>query len=130
VQTIVHKLAESTGAREAYWQYFPSGWFGDKLVEGTVSPEERVLVFNGVTQQGRCVGERLPSFVEAMGAKIIAAAVLAKGTSPAVALTEQRFGDKFYAAVKTTININTPEACEICKTGTKLVPWTQVRDRL
>lgn len=133
VQTIVDKLAERTGTRQAYWEYFPSGWFGAKLVSGEVKPGERVLVFNGVTQQGRCVGERLPAFVEGLGGNPIAAAVFAKGTASGVTIPENKYGDKFYSAVQASIQISPPNECANCKSSAsgsqdKLTPWTVVRE--
>ncbi len=130
VQKMVHKLAAATRAREAFWEYLPSGWFGDKLVSGEVKPGDRVLVFNAVTQQGRCVGERLPAFVEGLGGKPVAAAVFAKGTAGGVKAAEERYGPKFYASVQVTIGIETPEQCHICKKdgSAELIPWTQLRD--
>jgi hypothetical protein len=133
VKTIVGKLAKRTGARQAYWEYFPTGWFGSKLVSGEVKQGERALVFNGVTQQGRCVGDRLPSFVESLGAIPIAAAVFAKGSAPGVSIPEKRFGNKFYSAVQAAIQISSPDACTICQStnpeiSKKLTPWTAVRD--
>lgn len=133
VQTIVDKLAARTGTRQAYWEYFSSGWFGSKLVAGMVKPGERVLVFNGVTQQGRCVGERLPSFLEELGANPVAAAVFAKGTASGVSIPEKRFSDKFYSAVQATILVNSRDSCPDCQSSKpnssiNLRPWTMVHN--
>jgi len=131
VQKIVHKLAERTGARQAFWEYKGSGWFGDKLVSGQVKPGDKALVVNGVSQQGRCVGDRLPSFVESLGGQAVAAAVFAKGTGPGVKAAEARYGSKLYSALEVDIKVQSPAECQICAGGGKksLIPWTELRDQ-
>jgi len=130
VRTIVERLAARIGKRTAFWEYLPSGWFGDKLVSGEVRAGDRVLVFNGVSQQGRCVGERLPEFVESLGGQTVAAAVIAKGTAPGVAAAEKRFGSKLYATLQVDIRVQQPEGCSICQeSGGTPTPWTDLRDK-
>jgi hypothetical protein len=130
VQRIAGKLAERTGARLASWEYLPSGWFGTRLVSGSVEKGDRVLVFNGVSQQGRCVGDRLPSFVRDLGGETVAAAVFAIGTAPGAKQALERYGSKLYATVQVDININPPQDCPVCARpdAPPLVPWTEVRD--
>lgn len=132
VQRIAGKLAERTGARQAYWEYLPSGWFGTRLVSGSIGKGEPVLVFNGVSQQGRCVGDRLPSFVEGLGGNTVAAAVFAIGTAPGARQAVERYGSKLYAAVQVDIDINPPQSCPLCARpdAPPLVPWTDVRGPL
>src|SRR5213078_3543563 len=70
-QPAVRPLAEAVGARlerpTAYWEYLPSGRYGSRLVEGSVPGGSRALALNAVSLQGRCVGLRLPQFVQGLG---------------------------------------------------------------
>jgi hypothetical protein len=129
VKTVVDALAKKKNLQAVYWEYLPGGWFGNRVVSGELKPRAQVLVFNGVSQQGRCVGVRLPSFVESLGGQTVAAAVFAKGTAPGVLDAEQKFGDKLYATVKVHIPISTPSDCSICKIdpSSKPIPWTQLK---
>ena len=129
VKIVVDVLAMKLGVKSVYWEYLPGGWFGSKVVEGELKPGDRVLVFNGVSQQGRCVGNRLPGFVDALGGTTVAAAVFAKGTAEGVKAAEERFGSKLYSTIQVTIPISTPDSCSICKSdpSKKLVPWTELR---
>src|SRR5207247_6411427 len=81
-QPAVRPLAEAVGARlekpTAYWEYLPSGRFGNRLVEGSVPGGSKALALNAVSLQGRCVGLRLPQFVQGLGGQVTAAAVFAK----------------------------------------------------
>lgn len=128
VKVIVNEIAKRRGANAVFWEYLPGGWFGSKVVEGEIKPGQKVLVFNGVSQQGRCVGNRLPGFVEILGGQTVAAAVFAKGTAEGVRAAEQRFGNKLYATVQVAIPIATPEACSTCRNepNSKLIPWTDL----
>jgi len=130
VTFIVEKLAKRLNVRKAYLEYTYAGWFGTELVEGEINKSDRVLLFNGITHQGRCVGERLPHFVENIGAKVVAAAVFAKSTTAGVIATEQHYGTKFYAAVQVDIKVATPQDCEQCllESIPELTPWTKLRD--
>lgn len=129
VKTIVDELAKKKNLQAVYWEYLPGGWFGNKVVSGELKPGAKVLVFNGVSQQGRCVGNRLPSFVESLGGQTVAAAVFAKGTAPGVKDAEQKFGDKLYATVQVNIPISAPSDCSICKKdpSSKPIPWIQLK---
>ncbi len=129
VKIIVDALAKKKNLRTVYWEYLPGGWFGQKVVAGQVKPDERVLVFNGVSQQGRCVGLRLPSFVEKLGGQTVAAAVFAKGTVEGVKDAEKKFGDRLYSTIQVSIPISTPDTCTVCKNdpSKKLIPWTQLK---
>lgn len=129
VKIIVEALAKKKNLRTVFWEYLPGGWFGSKVVAGALKPNDRVLVFNGVSQQGRCVGNRLPSFVDALGGQTVAAAVFAKGTAAGVKAAEERFGDKLYSTIQVSIPISTPEACPTCKSepSKKLIPWTDLK---
>lgn len=132
VKVLARRIAERLRLAEAYWEYTPGGWFGSRLVEGTIKEGDRVLVFNGVTQQGRCVGERLPAFVEAAGGKAVAAAVFAKGTAAGVSAAEKRFGRNFYAMVQVDITVASASDCVVCRDSShgaeELTPWTRFRD--
>jgi hypothetical protein len=129
VMRLVDQLAFETGKRTAFWEYKPTGWFGDKLVAGEIGNGDRVLVMNGVTQQGRCVGERFPSFVSQLGGETVAAAVFAKGTAPGVKDAERKYGSKFYSAIEVSIEVTPPSSCKPCAVGdTDATPWTNLRD--
>lgn len=117
-QPAVRPLAEAVRVRlgipTAYWEYQPSGRYGTRLVEGEVPPGSRALALNGVSLQGRCVGLRLPQFIEGLGGTMIGAAVFAKGTAALVRQTEQRFGDRFYSTVQVDVPIFAPSECPAC----------------
>jgi len=117
-QPAVRPLAQAVGARletpTAYWEYLPSGRYGDRLVEGSVPRGSTVLALNGVSLQGRCVGLRLPQFVEGLGGTVVAAAVFAKGATELVRQTEQRLGDRFYCTVQVDVPIYSASTCPMC----------------
>ncbi len=129
VKTIVSKLAKRLGKRETYLEYFPSGWFGTKLVAGEIKQGDRVLVFNAVSQTGRCVGETLPKVAEQHGGTVSGAAVFCKGTAGGVIQAEHKYGSKLYATIQAHVGIKAPADCHQCKDGKEaLTPWTAVRD--
>jgi len=130
VKPMVRRLAERLRVREAYWDWLPTGWFGDRLLSGEIKPGDRVLVFNGVSQQGRCVGERLPSFVKDLGGDPIAAAVFAIGTGPGAQKAKELYGSKLYASVQVDINVHAPDQCPICARpdAPPLVRWTDLHE--
>lgn len=113
------------------WEYQDTGRFGDKLVFGKIRPGERVLVMNGVTQQGRCVGQRLPGFVESLGGRVVGAAVFAKGTTGLVKACELKYESKFYSAVQADIPVFSENECPVCLAGGRasLRPWTTLLTR-
>ncbi|MCC7531003.1 MAG: hypothetical protein IT342_20965 [Candidatus Melainabacteria bacterium] len=126
---IVQELVKRRKKKAAFWQYLPTGWFGEKLVEGSINNGDRVLVFNSVAQHGRCVGERLPAFAEQLGGKPVAAAVFAKGTGNGVVAAEERWGEKLYAALQIPIEVSLPDSCTKCKEGNATaVPWTHFKE--
>jgi orotate phosphoribosyltransferase len=132
VVDIADEIARASGARIACWEYdSQTGRFGSELVEGSIHRGERVLVFNGVTQQGRCVGQRLPDFVETFGGEVVGAAVFAKGTTGLVEQTEKRYGSLFYAAIQVDIPVYASNECPRCLAGDKdsLQPWTDLLAR-
>jgi len=131
VKKIAHRIAERTATREAYWEYLPSGWFGTKCLEGEIHHGDKVLIFNAVTPQGRCVGERLPAFVEQLKGNVVGAAVFAKGTAAGVAAAEQRYGELFYSSIQVQIDVLRPDQCQQCQApgATRAIPWTELRDR-
>ncbi len=125
----VRLLSEAVGAAlgkdVAHWEYRPNGRFGDRLVDGSVTPGSRAIVFNAVSLNGRCVGNRLPAFVEGLGGSVVAAAVFVKGTADQVRATERRWGDGFYSTVQADVPIYEAAACPICATGHgHPIPWT------
>ncbi len=132
VRTLGDAVAEAAEANTAYWETLPSGRFGTHLVDGAVEPGAQVLVFNGVTHTGRCVGQRLPEFVEGLGGTPVAAAVFAKGTVPKVRETEARLGERFYSALRVDVPIYAPSECPMCRAGAAPpIPWTELdRERV
>ncbi|MDO8600145.1 MAG: hypothetical protein Q7R73_00810 [bacterium] len=112
--------------RYALWDYKDTGRFGDVLVEGEIKSGDKVFVFNTVSSQGRCVGQRLPSFVEGLGGTVVARAVFAKGTTSFVKEVETRYAPYFYAAVQVDIPVYTKEECPKCKAGDIAKPWTDL----
>lgn len=124
VRVLADAVGAATGKRVAYWEYLPSGRFGDRLVQGSVAPGSRVLVFNAVSLNGRCVGNRLPGFVERLGGVVVAAAVFAKGTTEQVRETERRWGDRFYSTIQADVPVYEPAACSMCASGRgHPIPW-------
>ncbi len=126
VRVLADAVASSVGRPAAYWEYLPSGRFGDRLVEGRLERGARALVLNGVSHTGRCVGERLPEFVERLGGTRVAAAVFVKGTAPKVAETEATLGGRFYSALRAEIPVFAPAGCPLCRSQGAPVPWTSL----
>lgn len=129
-QPAVRPLAEAVGERlekrRAYWEYLPSGRFGSQLVEGWVPRGSKLLALNGVSLQGRCVGLRLPQFVEGLGGTVGAAAVFAKGTAELVAKTEERLGRRFYSTLQVNVPVYAPDSCPVCAAGQgPPIPWRE-----
>ncbi len=124
VRVLAEAIASKTGRPTAYWEYLPSGRFGERLVEGRVEKASRALVFNGVSHTGRCVGLRLPSFVERLGGTSVAAAAFVKGSAPRVMETEQRLGERFYSAIRAEVPVFAAKGCPLCAREGPPVPWT------
>jgi len=129
-QPAVKPLAEALGAGldipTAYWEYLPSGRYGDRLVAGSVPRLSKALALNGVSLQGRCVGLRLPQFVESLGGQVVAAAVFAKGRTDLIRQTEERLGPRFYSTIQVDVPIFPPADCPICSsTHTKPNSWRE-----
>lgn len=124
VRIVADAIAARVGRPAAYWEYLPSGRFGERLVDGRVDARSKALVFNGVSHTGRCVGQRLPEFVARLGGTTIAAAVFVKGSTPKVAETEQRMGDRFYSALRAEVPVFAPAGCPVCAREGPPVPWT------
>ena len=127
-QPAVRPLTEALGARlhvpTAYWEYLPSGRYGDQLVQGSVPHGADVLAVNGVSLQGRCVGLRLPQFVDRLGGTVVAAAVFTKGTTELVHQTVQRLGDRFYSTLQVDVPIYPAAQCPMCaSTGADPISW-------
>ncbi len=126
VKTLAAAIARTLDRPVAYWDYLPSGRFGDRLVEGRVDRGAAALVFNGVSHTGRCVGLRLPEFVGRLGGTTAAAAAFVRGTAPMVEETERRMGDRFYSALRAEIPVFAPSACPLCARMGPPVPWTSL----
>ncbi len=125
-RSLADTFAREVGVDTAYWEYLPSGRFGDRLVAGSVAPGSRALVFNSVSLQGRCVGLRLPEFVERLGGEVVGAAVFAKGTADLVRRAEALLGPRFYSTLQVEVPIYRPDACPLCGTSGQPVPWTRL----
>jgi hypothetical protein len=131
VRTVVDKLAQVNELPVAYWLSNLNGWFENALQSGAVSAGDQALVFNAVSLTGRCIGERLPSFVQRFGAETVAAAAIAIGTTDGADNTKEKFGERLYAAIEVPLNLYAPSDCPICRSSNgarTLVPWTTVRD--
>ena len=129
-QPAVRPLAEAVRARlekpTAYWEYLPSGRYGSRLVEGSVPGGSKALALNAVSLQGRCVGLRLPQFVQGLGGQVTAAAVFAKGTGVLVRETEDWLGDGFYSTIQVDVPIFPPSSCPLCQeSGAPPIPWRE-----
>lgn len=127
-QPATRALADAVAARlgvpRAYWEYRTSGRYGDRLVEGAVGRGARALVLNAVSLQGRCVGLRLPAFLERLGGTTAGAAVFAKGSGDLVRRTEERLGPRFYSTLQVDVPIYAAAECPSCASGPP-VPWTE-----
>lgn len=125
VSTLAVALANTLETQWALWEYLPSGRFGEDFFQNKIDLGDRVLVFNGVSQQGRCVGQRLPEFVKRFGGNVVAAAVFAKGTTGIITEVEKTYGSKFYSAIQVDIPVYEREECPKCLAGDKdsLKPW-------
>ena len=131
VAELAGALARALEGRAVFLDYLPTGRFGDQIREGgSIRKGERVLVFNGVTHQGGCVGKRLPDYAAACGGETVGAAVFAKGTSGAVVATEKRFGASFYACLQVDVPAYDRQSCPKCLAGdtASLRPWTHLRE--
>lgn len=124
VRALAEAIAEEVDRPNAYWEYLPSGRFGERLVEGRVEEGSKILVFNGVSHTGRCVGQRLPGFVERLGGTSVAAAAFVKGSAPKVEETEKRLGERFYSAIRAEIPVFAAKGCPLCARDGPPVPWT------
>ncbi len=126
VKVLADAIAAKVGRTAAYWEYHPSGRFGERLVEGRVPRGSKALVFNGVTHTGRCVGQRLPDFVERLGGASVGAAVFVKGSAQKVADTEATLGSRLYGALRAEVPVFAPDGCPLCRDGGRPVPWTDL----
>lgn len=132
-QTAVRKIVEAFvsklfyTAHAVFWEYLPTGKFGDKVVSGEIKHGDRVLVYNAVSIQGRCIGERLPYFVEQFGGEVVAVACFAKGTTPKIREIEKKWGNRFYSVIQVDIPVyKSSGECTMCWADEPLVPWTDL----
>jgi hypothetical protein len=126
VRILGNAIAKALAIPAAYWEDLPSGRFGERLAEGRVDRGAEALVFNGVSHTGRCVGLRLPEFVERLGGTTVAAAVFVKGIAPKVRETEERLGSRFYSAVRAEVPVYQPTECPLDRSMGPPVPWTDL----
>ncbi len=123
-------IASKLSKKKTYLEYLTTGRFGDKLVEGEIKPDDKVLVFNAVAVQGGCIGNKLPKLVESFKGKVIAAATFAKGITPLVQETEKKLGDNFYATIQIQIPVYSPDTCPLCQAEVELIPWTKLLEKI
>lgn len=124
LRPLVEAIAAKGARPAAYWEYLPSGRFGERLVEGHVEEGAMALVFNGVSHTGRCVGLRLPEFVQRLGGTTVGAALFVEGSAPKVTETEERMGDRFYSAMRAEVPVFAAKGCPLCARSGPPVPWT------
>ena len=127
VKILADAVSRATGRPVVYWEYLPSGRFGERLVGGRLDRRSRALVFNGVSHTGRCVGQRLPEFVERLGGMRVAAAAFVKGSAPKVVEVERTLGSRFYSALRAEIPVYAAAGCPLCRTQGAPVPWTTLQ---
>lgn len=136
IATLTKAVGEALNISVTLWKYLPTGRFGEltgdasaDFIQGRIAPGTRVIVFNGVTQQGRCVGEKLQNFAKKYGGEIVGLAVFAKGATDLVAKVEKEWGEKFYAAVRVQIPAYPPHQCPLegQSDAPKLIPWTNLK---
>jgi hypothetical protein len=134
VKAIVEKLAKVSDLPIAYWKTSPNGWFGDALASGQVKTGSKALAFNAVSLTGRCIGERLPSFLQELGGEAVASAAFAIGTTDGANRSKERFQRRLYAGIDVPLHLYAPTDCPICVDSAgvrmKLTPWTAVRDQI
>jgi hypothetical protein len=132
VKAIVEILAKVSGLPIAYWKTSPNGWFGDSLASGQVKAGSKALAFNAVSLTGRCIGERLPSFLQELGGAAVASAAFAIGTTDGADKTKERFQNCLYGGIDVPLHLYAPADCPICtgSAGARLTPWTTVRDQI
>jgi hypothetical protein len=137
VMQIVDQLAERLRIRKAYLEYLPSGWFGEKLVYGKIEANDIALVYNGISQTGRCIGKRLPSFIEKSGGRVLAGAAFMIGTAGGIDVARSMHKNRLYSAITAPVTVQAPQDCLLCKQNQSgdveqkpLIPWTTLRDRV
>lgn len=128
VKEIVKELSRMLNKPSAFLKVLPSGRFGESI-EGKkhLTPGKNVLIFNGVSTTGRCVGLRLPQFAEQNHANVSAIAAFAKGSSPGVKEAEQKFHNRFYSAIQVNLPLYPaePQKCPLCQQGISLEDWNE-----
>lgn len=130
VKKFTDYIASKLGKKKAYLEYLPTGRFGDKLVEGEIKPNDKVLVFNAVAVQGGCIGNKLPKLAGNFKGKVVAAATFAKGITPLIEETEKKHGNNFYATIQIPVQVYSPDTCPLCQKEVELVPWTELLEKI
>jgi len=130
VKKFTDYISSKLRKKSAYLEYLPSGRFGDKLVEGEIRPDDKILVFNAVAVQGGCIGNKLPKLAENFKGKVVAAATFAKGITPLIQETEKKYKDNFYATIQIPVQVYSPDTCPLCQKEVELVPWTKLLEKI
>lgn len=131
VKEMAKIIAKEFKKQYSLWDYFSTGRFGDMTAKDSppMIPFKRALMLNSMSAQGRCVGDRLPSFLKRCQAYPVAAAVFAKGTTGLVERVEKDFGSRFYSTIQVDIPVYKREECPKCKSGdlASLQRWTDLQ---
>src|SRR4030065_1279670 len=130
VKKFTDYISSKLRKKSAYLEYLPSGRFGDKLVEGEIRPDDKILVFNAVAVQGGCIGSKLPKLAENFKGKVVAAAPFRKGNTPIVNETEKKYKKNFYATIQIPVQVYSPDTCPLCQKEVELVPWTKLLEKI
>ena len=131
VRILVGELGSKLDKSVAYLEYFHTGRFGNRIVEGEIRKGDRVLICNGISFQGNCVGGKLPGVAKEYGGEIAGIAVFAKNNTSLLRDLYAQFGRLFYSTIKVNIPIYSKDTCPYCKSptnssGTNPIPWTEL----
>lgn len=135
VRILIGELGSRLGKSVAYLEYFHTGRFGNRIVEGEIHKGDRVLICNGVSFQGNCIGNKLPGVAKEYGGEIAGIAVFAKNDTNLLRDLCAQFGRLFYSTIKVNIPIYSKDTCPHCKSLTNSswaepIPWTEIETRL
>ena len=125
VKIIMGELGSKLDKSVAYLEYFHTGRFGNKIVEGEIHRGDRVLICNGISFQGNCVGSKLPGVAKEYGGEIAGIAVFAKNNTDLLRDLHAQFGRLFYSTIKVNIPIYNKDRCPYCKESNP-IPWTEL----
>jgi orotate phosphoribosyltransferase len=125
VRILIGELGSRLGKSVAYLEYFHTGRFGNRIVEGDIRNGDRVLICNGISFQGNCVGNKLPGVAKEYGGEIAGIAVFAKNNTSLLKDLHAQFGQSFYSTIEINIPIYSKNTCPYCKESDP-TPWTEI----